>query len=134
LILDDETNLLGYFSLSFKEFTIPTENAISKSASKKLGAKKLDDGEFSRVRAYLIGQLGKNKAIKNNPLNLTVMLDEVYGIISKARDLIGGRAIILECSPDENLVNLYESQGFQKVEIELTENGDITMFIAAKKN
>jgi hypothetical protein len=61
------------------------------------------------------------------------MLDEVYGIISKARDLIGGRAIILECSPNDKLVNLYKAEGFQKVEIELTENGDITMFIAAKK-
>lgn len=76
--------------------------------------------------------MGKNKAISDNPLNLEIILTEIYGVINQARDLIGGRTIILECTEDEKLVNLYESHGFKKIEMEPNHNGDITMYIIIK--
>lgn len=128
MILDEETSdLLGYFALTFKEITYPTE-AVSKTANRRAGGVVDEDSGLVRVRAYLIGQLGKNKALDDNPLNLELILDEIYGVINQARTLIGGRTVILECAEDERLVGLYQSCGFKRIEMEPTHNGDITMY------
>jgi hypothetical protein len=86
------------------------------------------------VKSYLIGQLGKNKAIDDNPLNLEIILTEIYGVINQARDLIGGRAIILECAQDPKLIELYQSHGFTKIEMEPNHNGDVTMYTIIKES
>ncbi|AAV81491.1 MULTISPECIES: hypothetical protein [Idiomarina] len=133
LILDDDNgDLLGYFSITFKEITYPSE-AVSNTANKRLGA--VTDAEVDdkvRVRAYLIGQLAKNKAIEGNQINLEIILSEIYGVINEARELIGGRAVILECAQDDNLVALYERHGFKKIEMPPNHNGDITMYIVIR--
>ncbi|WP_228141325.1 hypothetical protein [Acinetobacter baumannii] len=67
LIIDDDTgDILAYFSISFKEITLDTSN-ISKSLIKRL------DGINKRaetLKVYLIGQIGKNFSVKNNPIKL----------------------------------------------------------------
>lgn len=109
LILDsDNGNILAYFSLSFKEVSLENSD-ISKSQIKRLdGINKTSE----RVRAYLIGQIGKNFAITPNEITLKIILDEIYAIIDEAKALIGGRAVILECEKNEKLLNLYQDNGF----------------------
>jgi len=114
LIFDEDTlseskiELLGYFSLSFKG--IPLDEKVSKSKAKKL------DG-FSKnpkqIRCYLIGQLGKNFSIPNNPLNLETILKLIFSILKQAQDLVGGRVILLECENVEKLISAYENYGFK---------------------
>jgi hypothetical protein len=130
--LDETTaDLLGYFSLTFKEITYP-QDAVSKTANRKVGAIVDTESNLVRVRGYLIGQLGKNKVIDANPLNLEIILTEIYGVINQARELVGGRTIILECVQDEKLIGLYESHGFTRIKMEPNHNGDITMYIIIK--
>jgi hypothetical protein len=132
LILDETTaDLLGYFSLTFKEITYP-QDAVSKTANKRVGAVVDTESNLVRVRGYLIGQLGKNKVIDANPLNLEIILTEIYGVINQARELVGGRTIILECVQDEKLIGLYESHGFTRIKMEPNHNGYITMYIIVK--
>jgi hypothetical protein len=83
---------------------------LSKQQIKKLGGIK---GQPISIRSYLIGQIGKNHSIPDNPLNLQSILDEIYPIIYQIRAGIGGRCIILECS--EILVGLYSRHGFTSV-------------------
>ncbi|MBK1779973.1 hypothetical protein JHL22_01945 [Advenella sp. WQ 585] len=65
-----------------------------------------------RIRAFLIGQIGKNTAVASNPISLENILSEIYAVISAAKELIGGRIIILECEDSEDLIKLYERHGF----------------------
>jgi hypothetical protein len=113
LILDEDGLILAYFSLSFKEVTLDTTK-ISKTQIQKL------DG-FSKkattVKAYLIGQIGKNSQISNNPIKLNTILNEVYSVIAQAQTLVGGRVIILECENNERLISLYQDHGYKLLDI-----------------
>ena len=95
--------------MSFKEIILETKT-VSKSQRKRL------DGfskNAERIRAFLIGQIGKNQAFENNPITLDDILNEIYLIIHEARELIGGRVIILECENEPSLIALYERHGFK---------------------
>ena len=59
-----------------------------------------------------------NFAIENNEINLNYLLQEICTIISIAKDLIGGRTIILECENIDSLIRLYENHGFTRINIE----------------
>lgn len=65
-----------------------------------------------KVKAYLIGQIGKNYSVQHNDISLELILDEVYAIIDQVKALIGGRAVILECGKHQKLIDLYKQNGF----------------------
>lgn len=108
ILSSDNGDILAYFSISFKEVSLE-HSKISKSQIKNLdGINKSSE----RVRAYLIGQIGKNFAVTPNGVTLKLILDEIYAIIDEAKALIGGRAIILECDKNDKLIALYRANGF----------------------
>lgn len=125
LIIDDDTgDILAYFSISFKEITLDTSN-ISKSLIKRL------DGINKRaetLKVYLIGQIGKNFSVNNNPIKLDNILNEIYNVISQAQALIGGRVIILECENQPKLIALYERHGFKLIETTNRSDSLLTMY------
>lgn len=125
MILDDDGLILAYFSLSFKEVTLDTTK-ISKTQIQKL------DGFSKRattVKAYLIGQIGKNSQIPNNPIKLNTILNEIYSVIVQAQALVGGRVIILECEDNERLISLYQEHGYKLLDI-TDETNLKTMYVA----
>ena len=101
--------MLGYFSLSFKE--IQLQQDVSVSQGKRL--KSNNQGGQRRVKSFLIGQLGKNNSVPNNPLNLKTILIEVFDRIEVARKEIGGKSVVLECEDTPELIGLYEKHGFK---------------------
>lgn len=112
LILSEDGAILAYFSVSFKELLLETA-LLNKSQVKKL------DGfskNAERIRAFLIGQIGKNFNIENNPISLGDILEEIYAIIDAAKELVGGRVIILECEESPRLIELYQKHGFSLIE------------------
>ncbi|WP_228278802.1 acetyltransferase [Acinetobacter indicus] len=104
---------MAYFSLSFKEVTLNPEK-VSRTLIRKL------DG-FSKhattVKAFLIGQIGKNSLVADNPLCLQDILKEAYNAIAQAQALVGGRIVILECEDTPKLIELYERHGYKILEI-----------------
>jgi hypothetical protein len=85
---------------------------ISKGKIKRLdGINKNAD----KIKAYLVGQIGKNFSIEPNEITLELILDEVYAIIDAAKALIGGRAVILECDKSKKLIDLYKKNGFNEL-------------------
>lgn len=69
MILDDEGKILAYFSLSFKELILD-KTKLSKTKVQQL------DGisrKAEKIKAFLIGQLGKNTAIVDNPISLSII-------------------------------------------------------------
>lgn len=125
LILDENGQILSYFSLSFKEVSLDTEK-VSKGCIKSL------DG-FSKcattIKAYLIGQIGKNSQIEPNPIRLKNIFHEIYNVIAQAQSLVGGRVVILECEDNEKLIALYEGHGYKILEVIQTDNLK-TMYIS----
>ena len=103
--------------------------SLHKSSVSKSKIKKLDglSKNSEKVKAFLIGQIGKNSAVLDNELSLSNILDEIYSVINNARSLIGGRAVILECDRSESLINLYKNNHFE-VLIDTAEEPLITMY------
>ncbi len=111
---DSPTQILAYFSLSFKEVIL--ENAaVSKRKVKQLdGISKNSE----RIRSFLVGQLAKNNAVVPNTLDLKQIWELILPILLDAQDLIGGRVILLECEDNPKLIGLYESIGFEVLQIQ----------------
>lgn len=105
----DSICILGYFALSFKEID-NTKMQISKTKVKKLHGK---NKNATGISTYLIGQIGKNHAVKNNPIDLGEILKYAYGKIKEAQDTVGGRVVLIECEDNEKLIKLYEKNGFE---------------------
>lgn len=86
---------------------------ISGSKTKKLdGISKT----ATNIRAYLIGQLGKNHAVTDNELCLRNIMDFAYSILEKAWLAVGGRIILIECDDNARLLNLYRDHGFEPLQ------------------
>lgn len=81
------------------------------------------------MKVHLIGQIGKNFALKNNLISLELILQETFTIIKEIRSLAGSRFAILECSHDHNLISLYETYDFKKLCTEQDEDNLVTMCI-----
>lgn len=111
--MDDENGeILAYFALSFKEIVLNTDLISGTQIKKMDGISK----KAKSVKAYLIGQIGKNTQLDTNPLNLSYILNEIYNVIAQVQALIGGRVIILECEDQPKLIALYEKHGFKLIE------------------
>lgn len=105
--------ILAYFSLSFKEVDLQVDK-ISKSEIKQLdGINK----NANKIRVFLIGQIGKNSLIANNLIKLADIFNEIEKILLKAKQLIGGRAVILECQPIAKLLDLYSHHDFKQLAV-----------------
>jgi hypothetical protein len=124
--LDEATgDLLAYFSVSFKELILEG-TGLSKTKIRSLdGISK----NAERIRSFLIGQLGKNMAINGNPIGLADILNEAYAVFVAARQLIGGRVIILECENIPELIAYYERHGFALIETVTGDSGLRTLYI-----
>lgn len=125
IIIDAENSTIyAYFSLSTKEIIVDS-SCISKSTRKKLH---LDNND--RLRTFLIGQIGKNSDVENNPLDLNDILNEIYPLLLKVQEIIGSRAIILECENNPNLVDYYKQHDFKDINIQTDSNDNelITMY------
>lgn len=113
LILSEMGDILAYFSLSFKEVKLQTDK-MSKSEIKNLdGINK----NANHIRVFLIGQIGKNSLITHNPISLADILLQINKVLLKTKELIGGRAVILECQPIDKLLNLYHEHGFKALRV-----------------
>ncbi|NJD02322.1 MAG: hypothetical protein FIA99_06945 [Ruminiclostridium sp.] len=109
--------VIGFFSVAMKTMKVPILNSMSKNLRKKLG--NISDCEENLV-TYLIGQLGRDSSYTRDTLDGKKMLQDCYGLIAGAREIVGGRLILVECKPIEKVCKIYEDEGF----IDITENGD----------
>lgn len=122
LILNENGQILAYYALSFKEIRIEASKTLWKKLLGGLGAGNI-------LKVFLIGQIAKNEAISNNPINLSTILDDIYQQIYLAKCSVGGRVIVLECEDHPNLISHYQKHGFQLLQTVEDENQLKTMFI-----
>lgn len=110
LIVDNNANIVGYFTLTHKPIRVPAE-FLTITAKKKIERfAKLDESTNSYdVSAFLIAQFGKNTAI-----DLTVsgddMMNMAISILSKVQRQVGGGIVFLECEDNDRLLNFYQNE------------------------
>ena len=110
----EEIVLIGYFTLAYKDFTIP-KKSISNSLArwlKKYANYNADLGAY-KISAPLIAQLSKNFS---NGYNKLITGDELLKMacemVSEIQMLIGGRIVYIECEDKSCLTEFYERNGF----------------------
>ena len=105
LIVDGD-DLLGYFTLSLK--SLPFNESVSKSVIKDI------DGYSKNVQAVgivIIGQFGKDSVLAKD-VDGGFLLDICMETVYKAKRIVGGRCVMLECQKKEKVVAFYERNGF----------------------
>lgn len=105
--------LLGYYAITIKDINL-AEGVSNKN-------RKLIAGFSSRksCSVHLIGQLAKNYKNNIHELHLITgkrLLELAIERILLAYQIIGGRAILVECENKEKLRKFYESNGFHLVD------------------
>ena len=105
--------LVGYFALALKPINVRS------GVSRRI--KQCITGNSGRNEAsiFLIGQLGKNYKNGINEYSLISgeqLLHLALEQILLAYQILGGRAILVECQNNEYLKNFYESMGFEQVD------------------
>ncbi|RBP58098.1 hypothetical protein DES36_12533 [Alkalibaculum bacchi] len=115
--------MVGFFSLALKTIRIPIIDTMSKNLKQKLG--KLADDD-NNIVVYLIGQLGRSTEYDKTVINGKKMLQDCYDLIGSARDIVGGRLILIECKRIDKVCQFYEDEGY----IDITENGyDLKQYV-----
>lgn len=112
LIFSDSSSLLGYFTLSLN--ALPFRENVSKNTIRRI------DGFSKDVQAVgiiLIGQFGKD-AEKSKNMNGNELLEICLRTIERAKDIIGGRFIMLECLDIDKVVKFYSENGFQYLQLD----------------
>lgn len=114
--------MVAFFSLALKTIRIPIIDTMSNTLKKKLG--NLADKEKNIV-AYLIGQLGRSSEYDSSVINGKKILQDCYDLIGSARDIVGGRLILIECKPIDELCQFYEDEGY----IDITEKNGLKQYV-----
>ena len=117
LVVDEDlADVLGYFTLLIKPFTIQAKQLSSKNRRliARFSEENSETGDYT-ASVYLIAQIGKNYSIQeelqisgNDLLNLA--LDKLRA----AQDLIGGKLVLVEREADrDKLLKFYIDNGFK---------------------
>jgi hypothetical protein len=106
--------LVGFFAVALKPIHI------------RRGVRKCITGNTGREEAsvFLLGQLGKNYKGEIDQQRLIKGEQLIYLAFKKileAYQIIGGRAVLVECQNEEHLKNFYESMGFEQVDADGTD-------------
>lgn len=109
LIVDNNADIVGYFTLTHKPIRVPAE-FLTITAKKKIERfAKLDESTNSYdVSAFLIAQFGKNTTI-NSSIGGDDMMNMAISILSKVQRQVGGGIVFLECEDNDRLLNFYQN-------------------------
>lgn len=116
IVDEDIAEIIGYFTLLVKPFTIPA-NRLS-STNRRLISR------FSEVNAetgnytssvYLLAQIGKNFSVQSQyQISGQDLLAIALEKLRTAQDLVGGKLVLIEREADrEKLYDFYKANGFK---------------------
>jgi hypothetical protein len=105
---------VGFFALSNKVITVSRSNVSATFYKKIVKFGSVDKNTDSvTMSSPLIAQLGKNFAGGNDKLiSGSELLEIACKKVKEAQDIIGGRAVFLECEDVPKLTDFYIDNGF----------------------
>ena len=117
LVIDEDlADVVGYFTLLVKPFTIQAASLSSKNRRliARFAEENTEAGDYT-VSVYLIAQIGKNYAIEE-PLQISGgdLLNMALDKLRVAQDLVGGKLVLVEREADRaKLLEFYNANGFK---------------------
>ncbi|MBN2653004.1 MAG: hypothetical protein JXR63_11530 [Spirochaetales bacterium] len=111
LIVSDNSEIIGYFSLAIK--TVFLNSFLSNNKRRYANIKKVHIDKLEIMNMFLIGQIGRNDKFSSSDLNLKGFLGYIIPIIDEVKEKIGGSSILIEVKRNSKLVQLYENYGFE---------------------
>lgn len=111
LIVNDELEIIGYFSLALSILDVP--KFLSNRKRKDLDglSAKRKGVLVKKIPSILIGQFAKND-LYGNKFSGEKLLEICLSKILEGQKILGGRIIMVECKNQPNLVNFYEHADF----------------------
>lgn len=70
---------------------------------------------ISVIPCYVIGQLARASNVSKEDLPGDVLMEYALSAILSSHSHVGGRAVLVECAPEEKLITFYERHGFKKL-------------------
>ena len=117
LVIDEDlADVVGYFTLLVKPFTIQAASLSSKNRRliARFAEENTEAGDYT-ASVYLIAQIGKNYAIEE-PLQISGgdLLNMALDKLRAAQDLVGGKLVLVEREVDRaKLLEFYNANGFK---------------------
>jgi hypothetical protein len=117
LVIDEDlADVVGYFTLLVKPFTIQAASLSSKNRRliARFAEENTEAGDYT-ASVYLIAQIGKNYAIEE-PLQISGgdLLNMALDKLRAAQDLVGGKLVLVEREADRTkLLEFYNANGFK---------------------
>ena len=117
LVIDEDlSDVVGYFTLLVKPFTIQAASLSSKNRRliARFAEENTEAGDYT-ASVYLIAQIGKNYAIEE-PLQISGgdLLNMALDKLRAAQDLVGGKLVLVEREADRaKLLEFYNANGFK---------------------
>ena len=117
LVIDEDlADVVGYFTLLVKPFTIQAASLSSKNRRliARFAEENTEAGDYT-ASVYLIAQIGKNYAIEE-PLQSSGgdLLNMALDKLRAAQDLVGGKLVLVEREADRaKLLEFYNANGFK---------------------
>ena len=116
VINEDLVDVVGYFTLLVKPFTIQAASLSSKNRRliARFAEENTEAGDYT-ASVYLIAQIGKNYAIEE-PLQISGgdLLNMALDKLRAAQDLVGGKLVLVEREADRaKLLEFYNANGFK---------------------
>ena len=117
LVIDEDlADVVGYFTLLVKPFTIQAASLSSKNRRliARFAEENTEAGDYT-ASVYLIAQIGKNYAIEA-PLQISggALLNMALDKLRAAQDLVGGKLVLVEREADRaKLLEFYNANGFK---------------------
>ena len=117
LVIDEDlADVVGYFTLLVKPFTIQAASLSSKNRRliARFAEENTEAGDYT-ASVYLIAQIGKNYAIEE-PLQISGgdLLNMALDKLRAAQDLVGGKLVLVEREADRaKLLEFYNANGFK---------------------
>lgn len=117
LVIDEDlADVVGYFTLLVKPFTIQAASLSSKNRRliERFAEENTEAGDYT-ASVYLIAQIGKNYAIEE-PLQISGgdLLNMALDKLRAAQDLVGGKLVLVEREADRaRLLEFYNANGFK---------------------
>lgn len=115
LIIDEDENILGYFTLMVKSFNF--DNNISKTTRKSLANNK----NASHFNSILIAHLGRPDSFKDE-LSGSTIVNTILEKCELVYDLTALQTISVEYDPNPKLIQFYRNNQFKLLQTNLTGN------------
>ena len=116
LALSDKDDILGFFTLVLKPFTVSSEGLSSRNRRLIERFSELDEDHGTYTAAlYLIAHLGKNFALDSmRRISGAELLGLAFDVLRKARKLVGGKLVLIDRELDRpKLLDFYQANGFK---------------------